>query len=102
MKRSFDNHIWQQCIQTNAIRYKDFSKATSPREKIVMPPHSITIKHPSKSGKLNEVGKVFPDWFYLNKYTLITTISCMIDYVEASWSFQTNRYKMIGVFYCLT
>ena len=55
-----------------------------------------------KSGKLNEVGKIFPGLFYLNKYTLVTTISCMLDDVETSRSFKTNRSKMIGVLYCLT
>ena len=48
-----------------------------------MPPQSVTIKHPSKSGKLNEVGKIFPDLVDLNKYNLITTISFIIDGIEA-------------------
>ena len=49
----------------------------------------------------NEVGKIFLDLFYLNKYTLITAISFMIDYVEASRSFRTNGSKMFGVPYRL-
>ena len=64
-----------------------------------MPPHSVTIKHPSKLGKLNGVGKIFPNLFDLNKYTLITTIHFMVDDVEASQSFQTNGFKKCGVPY---
>ena len=60
------------------------------------------MKHPSKSGKLNEVGKIFLDLFDLNKYTLTTMISCMIDDVEAIQSFQNNGFELMGVFYCLT
>ena len=67
-----------------------------------MPQHFMTIKHPSKSGKLNEIGKTFPYLFDLNKYTLITTIHFMIDDVEASQYFQPNGSKMFGVPYCLT
>ena len=44
----------------------------------------MTIKHPSKSGKLKGVGKIFLDLFDMNKYTLITTIHSRIDDVEAS------------------
>lgn len=75
-----------------------FTRLKILREKIAKPLHSITIKHPSKSGKLNEVGKIFPYLLYLNKYTLIT----MIVDVEASQYFRTNRSKMIGVPYFLT
>ena len=63
MKRNFDNHIQKQCIQDDSIKYKYFHKASRPREKIAMPLHSVTIKHPSKLEKLNEVGKIFPDLF---------------------------------------
>ena len=84
MERNFDNHIRKQCIQDDSIRYKYFHKATSLRDKDAMPPHSVTIKHPSKSGKLNGVGKIFPDLFDLNKYTLITTIHFIYVDVEAS------------------
>ena len=49
-----------------------------------MPGHFMTIKHPSKSGKLNGVGKIFPDLFDLNKYSLITGIHFIIDDVQAS------------------
>ena len=62
----------------------------------------MTIGHPSKQGKLNGVDIIFPNLFYLNKYTLITTINFMIDDVKASQYFQTNGSKMIGVPYCLT
>ena len=41
----------------------------------------------SESGKLNGVGKIFPDCFNLNKYSLITTIHFIINDVEASRSF---------------
>ena len=67
-----------------------------------MPPHSFTIKHLSKSGKLNGVGKIFLGLFDMYKYTLITTIHFMVDDVEASRSFQTNGFKKFGVPYCLT
>ena len=66
-----------------------------------MPPHSMTIKHLSKSGKLNGVGKIFLDLFDLNKYTLITTIHFMIYDVESSRYYQTNGFKKFGVPYCL-
>jgi HD superfamily phosphohydrolase len=79
----FDNHIWRQCIQDYYTRYRDFHNNESPRERIKKPLPSVTIEHPTKSGKLNEVGKIFPDLFDLNKYTLTTMISCMIDDVEA-------------------
>ena len=49
-----------------------------------MPLHSMAIEHPSKSGKLNAVGKIFLDLFDLSKYPLITTIHFMIGDVEAS------------------
>ena len=95
INRNFNSFIRKQCIQDDSTRYKDFHKIKNLREKIAKPLHSITIEHPSKSGKLNEVGKIFPDLFYLNKYARITTISCMIDNVEANQSFQTNRFKII-------
>ena len=102
MKRNFDSHIWKQCIQNDSTRYRDFHNNESLRERIAKPLHSVTIEHPSKSWKLNEIGKIFPDLFDLNKYTLTTTISCMIDNVEAIQSFQNNGSKPMGVFYCLT
>ena len=49
-----------------------------------MPVHSMTIKHLSKQGKLNGVGKIFLDLIDLHKYTLITAIHFMVDDVEAS------------------
>ena len=98
LKRNFNSHLWKQCIQVDAIRYKYFHKAKIPREKYVMPPHCVTIEHPSKQGKLNGVGKIFPNLFNLNKYTLIT----MIDDVKASQYLQPNGSKMFGVPYCLT
>jgi hypothetical protein len=101
-KRKFHNHIWKQFIQANAISYKHFHKTKSPREKYAMPLHSMTIEHPSKSRKLNGVGKIFLYFFNLYKYTLITIIYFMVDDVEASWSFQTNGFKKFGVPYCLT
>ena len=67
-----------------------------------MPPQSITIKHPSKLGKLNEVGKIFPYLVDLNKYNLITTISFIIDDIEAIQSFQNNGSNLMGVLYGLT
>ena len=99
IKRNFNSLIRKQCIQDDSTRYRYFHKTKSLREKIAKPLHSVTIEHPSKSRKLNELGKIFPD---LNKYSLITTISCMIDDVEASRSFQTNRSKIIGFLYCVT
>jgi hypothetical protein len=83
IKRNFNSVIWKQCIQDDSTRYKYFHKIKNLREKIAKPLHSVTIEHPSKSGKLNEVGKIFPYLFHLNKYTLTTTISCIIDDVEA-------------------
>jgi hypothetical protein len=100
--RNFNSINQKKCIQDDSSRYRYFHKTTSSREKIAKPLRSATIEHPSKSGKLNEVGKIFLDLFYLNKYTLITSISCMIDDVEASRSFKTNRSKMIRVLYCST
>ena len=98
----FDNCIRRQCIQDYSTRYRDFHNNESLSERIGKPLHSITIEHPSKSGKLNEIGNIFPDLFDLNKYTLTTTISCMVDDVEAIYSFQNNGSKLMGVFYCLT
>lgn len=95
----FDSYIWRQCIQDYSTRYGDFHNKESLRERIAKPLHSVTIEHPSKSGKLNEIGKIFPD---LNKYTLTPTISYMIDDFEAIQSFQNNGSKLMGVFYCLT
>ena len=83
IKRKFNSFTQKQCIQDDSTRYKDFHEIKNLREKIVNPLHSITIEHPSKLGKLNEVGKIFPDLFDLNKYTLTTTFPCMIDDVEA-------------------
>ena len=82
LKRNLDNHLWKQCIQANAIRYKFCHKTTSPGEKNAMPLYSVTIEHASKQGKLNGVGKIFQYLFDLNKYTLITPIHFMIDDVE--------------------
>ena len=67
-----------------------------------MPLHSITIEHPSKSGKLNGVGKTFLDLFDKSKYPLITTIHFMIDDVEASHFVQPNVFNKFGVPYYLT
>ena len=47
-----------------------------------MPLHSMIMEHPSKSRKLNGVGKIYVDLFDLHKYTLITTIHFMVDDVE--------------------
>ena len=74
----FDSYIWRQCIQYYSAIYRDFHNKESPRERIAKPLHFVTIEHPSKLGKLNEIGKIFPD---SNKYT-ITAISCMIDDIE--------------------
>ena len=63
LKRNFDDHLSQQCFQVDAIKYTDFHKTTSPREKYAMPLHSMTFEHPSKSWKLNGVGKIFLDLF---------------------------------------
>ena len=84
LKRNFDSHLWQKCIQVDAIKYRYFHKTTIPREKDEMPPHSVTIKHLNKSGKLNGVGNIFLHLFNLDKYTLITSIHFMIDNVEVS------------------
>ena len=93
IKKNFNSFIQKQCIQDDSTRYRYFHKTKNLREKIAMPLHSVTIEHPSKLGKLKEVGKIFLDLFDLNKYTLITTIHFMVDDVEASWSFQTNGFK---------
>jgi hypothetical protein len=98
----FDDYIWRQCIQDYSTRYTDFHNNESLRERIAKPLHSVTIEHPSKLGKLNEIGKIFLDLFDLNKYTLTTTISCMVDDVKAIQSFQNNGSEPMGVFYCLT
>ena len=102
LKKKFHSHLWQQYIQANAIRYKYFHNTKSPMEKDAMPLHSMTIEHPSKSRKLNGVGKIFLDLFDLSKYPLITTIHFMIDDVEAIQSFQPNGFKKFGVPYCFT
>ena len=86
LKRNCDSHLWKEYIQANAIRYKGFSKTISLREKDTMPLRFMTIEHPSKSGKLNGVGKIFLYLFDLHKYSLITTIHFMVDDVEASQS----------------
>ena len=91
IKRNFNSFIWKQCIRDDFTRYKDFHKIKNLREKITKPLHSVTIEHSSKSGKLNEVGEIFPN-------LLATTISCMIDDVEAIQSFQNNGSKPMGVF----
>ena len=57
LKRNFDRHLWQQCIQADSIRYRDFHKNKSPTKKDAMTLHCMTIEHPSKSGKLNGAGK---------------------------------------------
>jgi hypothetical protein len=101
IKRNFNSFIWKQCIQDDSTSYKDFHKIKNLREKIAKPLHFVRIEHSSKSGKLNEVGKIFPELFDLNKYTLTTTISCMIDDVEAIQSFQNNGSEPMEVFYCL-
>ena len=44
---------------------------------------------------------VFLDLSNLHEYTLITTIHCIVDYVEASHSLQSNVFKKFGVPYCL-
>jgi hypothetical protein len=98
----FNSCICRQCIHDYSTRYKDFHNKESPRERTAKLLHFVTIKHPTKSGKLNEVGKIFPDLFDLNKYTLTTMISCMIDDVEAIQSFQINGSELMGAFYCLT
>ena len=102
MKRKVYNDIWKQCIQYDAIIYKDFHKTKSPRDKDAMPLHSMIIEHSSKSRKLNGVGKIFLYFFKMSKYPLITAIHFMIDDVEASQSFQPIGFKKFGVPYCLT
>ena len=102
IKRNFNNFIQKQCIQDDSTRYKDFHNIKNLREKIAKPIHSVTIEHLSKSRKLNEASKIFPDLFYLNKYTLTITISCMIDDIEASHFLKTNGSKMMGASFCLT
>ena len=102
IKRKFNSFIRKQCIQNDSTKYKDFHNIKILREKIAKPLHSVTIEHSSKSRKLNEVGNIFLDLFDLNKYTLTTTISYMIDDVEAIHCFQNNGSELMGVFYCLT
>ena len=63
LKRNYDSHLWSKCIQAYVTRYQDFHGTASLRKKDVMPLHSVTIEHPSKQGKLNGVGKIFPDLF---------------------------------------
>ena len=101
LKRNFNSHLWKQCIQVDAIRYQGFLKTKIQREKDAMPLHPMTIEHPSKSGKLNGVDKIFLDLFEPHKYTLVTTIYFMVDDVEASQSLQFNVYIKFGVPYCL-
>ena len=84
LKINFDNHLCKQDIQANSIRYKDFHKTRSLREKDAMSLHSMMIEPPSKSKKLKRVGKIFLDLFDLSKYPLITNIHFMIHDVEAS------------------
>ena len=84
IKRNFNSFIRKQCIQDDSTRYRDFHNNESQRERIARLLHFVIIEHPTKSQKLNEIGKIFLD---LNKYTLTTTISYMIDDVEAIQSF---------------
>ena len=49
-----------------------------------MPLHFVTIEHPSKQGKSNGVGNIFPNLFEPRKYTLITVIYFMVDDVDSS------------------
>jgi hypothetical protein len=97
----FNSCICRQCIHDYSTRNRDFRKKESMRERIAKLLHSVTIEHPTKSGKLNEVGKIFPDLFDLNKYTLTTMISCIIDDVDAIYSFQNNGSELMRTFYCL-
>jgi hypothetical protein len=84
LNRKFYSHLWKQCIQSHSMRYQDFHKTISSKEKNAMLLHSMTIKHSSKLGKLNGVGKIFLVLFGLPKYTLISTIHFMVDDVESS------------------
>ena len=90
LKRNYDNHLWPKCIQAYVTRCHYCHKSISLSKKDAMPLHYVTIEHPSKQGKLNRVGKIFPDLFELHKYTLITAIFFMGNDVEASKSFQSN------------
>ena len=94
----FNSCICRQCIHDYSTRYRDFHSKESLRERTAKLLHSVTIEHPTKSGKLNKVGKIFLDLRDLNKYTLTTMISCMIDDVEAIQSFQNNGSEMMGFF----
>ena len=87
--------MWRQCIQDYSTRYRDFHNNESPKERIDKLLYSVTIEHLSKLGKLNEIGKIFLDLFDLNKYTLATTISCMINDVEDIQSFQNNGSELM-------
>ena len=84
LKKNYHSHLWSKCIPVDVTRYQDFHRTTSLMKKDAMPLHSVTIKHPSKQGKLNGVGKIFPYFFEPHKYTLITTIYSMVDDVHAS------------------
>ena len=66
-----------------------------------MPLHSVTIEHPSKQGKLNGVGNIFPYLFEPHKYTLITVIYFMADDVEASQYLKSNVFIKFEIPYCL-
>ena len=101
LKRNYDNHLWTKFIQAYVTRYQDFHKTTSLRKKDAMPLQSVTIEHPSKQGKLNGVGKIFPDLFELHKYNLITTIPFMVNDVEDSQSLQSNVLINLGFPCCL-
>ena len=81
LKRIYDSHLWPKFIQAYVTRYQDFHRTTSLKKKDAMPLHSVAIEHPSKQGKLNGFGKIFPNLFDLNKYTLITAIHFMVDEV---------------------
>ena len=80
----FNSCICRQCIHDYSTRYRDFHNKESLRERTAKLLHSVPIEHPTKSGKLNKVGKIFPDLLDLNKYTLITSIHFMIDDVKTS------------------
>ena len=61
IKRNFNSFIRKQCIQDDSTRYRDFHNNESSRERFARLLHSIIIEHPTKSGKLNEIGKIFLD-----------------------------------------
>ena len=101
LKRNYDSHLWPKCIQSYVTRYHDFHRTARLRMKDAMGLPSVTTKHPSKYGKLNRVGRIFPNLFDLHTHTLITTIFFMVNDVEASQSLQSNVLMKFGVPYCL-